>query len=823
MAASRRCLSEPHLMPRILDSDDMTFHMLVVGGTGSGKTNAVLRMLRLLFDKVELGKPQPALFLFDPAGDASIDLLRSIPAAKWRKRVVVLDPQYVTFGFNLLSLPEGLEPEERADAIQTQAGEFAILLSDVFNTDATTAPRLMWIFKGALYYLYTFTDDPTFWDLYNIMILFARKSAKEVGDLLRRRNVQADVIRETMEAISKLPSDAYMPVINRLSNFVLPPSSITFRTFCSRKSTVDLERRMEPGSLTIFRMPSSLPSEFRRLLASAVVMKLYFASLKRANRLERSGQPPVARTPVVLAADEFRDVAQLGILRTMLSQSRKFGLYLWMVMQTLSEVPQELMESVQANVGPILAFRSSPDDARKLAKLLSPQRTGPVESLIPGLEDYTAVVRKRPVGGKPMEQPFRVTFPKIREPLIGYASAMRYLRVGMEKLYGGTVGDRNLVYEEELEKAKKERGDCPLGGPLYWMPLAYLHHIGTEIAFHHMARIFEDRCGWDKNVLQVGLNFLADRGFVRERPEAGQLYMGIDPETKQPMWKEPETEDEKMQARQIFYSITDAAQDEFFRFDYRKWRKNGRVGGPLHVRAMRRLLERYWEKGYWCDFDRGDREGPFPDILYIKPLVTYKPGKEGKLVARIDPDNWDDETRKALEIEITPGLNPEQLTNNWQKNLVRYGKATFVVVSRNQIPEVINILQGKDRTTFDVVWEDIGLPEGEVEKLIAEGDEPKEEGSEDEPLVDKTPPSPDLHKNELLLLALMQSQGYKNKAVLSSALGVDERTVTRYLVHLEKLGLIAREKKRYTLMQEGRKVAEGLKTSSDPDKQTKLG
>ena len=124
---------------------------------------------------------------------------------------------------------------------------------------------------------------------------------------------------------------------------------------------------MEPGSLTIFRMPSSLPSEFRRLLASAVVMKLYFASLKRANRLERSGQPPVARTPVVLAADEFRDVAQLGILRTMLSQSRKFGLYMWMVMQTLSEVPQELMESVQANVGPILAFRSSPDDARKLA------------------------------------------------------------------------------------------------------------------------------------------------------------------------------------------------------------------------------------------------------------------------------------------------------------------------------------------------------------------------------------------------------------------------------------------------------------------------
>src|SRR4029077_13350155 len=133
---------------------------------------------------------------------------------------------------------------------------------------------LMWIFKGALYYLYTFTDDPTFWDLYNIMLQFTRRSAREIGDLLRRRNVQAEVIRETIEAISKPPQDAYMPVLNRISNFVLPPSSVTFRTFCSRKSTIDLEKRMEPGSLTILRIPTTLAGEFRRLFASAVVMKL---------------------------------------------------------------------------------------------------------------------------------------------------------------------------------------------------------------------------------------------------------------------------------------------------------------------------------------------------------------------------------------------------------------------------------------------------------------------------------------------------------------------------------------------------------------------
>ena len=94
-------------MARHLDSDDMLFHALIVGGTGSGKTNCILYMLDLLFNKKEEGAVPPSLFLFDPAGDASIDLVRAIPRSE-RNRVVILDPQYVTFGFNLLSLP-GLE------------------------------------------------------------------------------------------------------------------------------------------------------------------------------------------------------------------------------------------------------------------------------------------------------------------------------------------------------------------------------------------------------------------------------------------------------------------------------------------------------------------------------------------------------------------------------------------------------------------------------------------------------------------------------------------------------------------------------------------
>jgi hypothetical protein len=110
-------------MPQHLDTDDMLFHSLIVGETGSGKTNSVLYILDPLFKKKVEGTAQPSLFLFDPAGDASIDLFRSIPASEW-SRVAILDPQYVSFGFNPLSLPENLDP---ADEVVDRNGRLMAL------------------------------------------------------------------------------------------------------------------------------------------------------------------------------------------------------------------------------------------------------------------------------------------------------------------------------------------------------------------------------------------------------------------------------------------------------------------------------------------------------------------------------------------------------------------------------------------------------------------------------------------------------------------------------------------------------------------------
>ena len=84
--------------------EDMVFHSLFIGATGAGKTNALLYWL----ERLSRDRKDVALVLIDPHGDAAIDLVRAIPKAE-RERVTILDPTYVSFGLNPLSLPPGVE------------------------------------------------------------------------------------------------------------------------------------------------------------------------------------------------------------------------------------------------------------------------------------------------------------------------------------------------------------------------------------------------------------------------------------------------------------------------------------------------------------------------------------------------------------------------------------------------------------------------------------------------------------------------------------------------------------------------------------------
>ncbi|MDG7011920.1 MAG: TraM recognition domain-containing protein [Nitrososphaerota archaeon] len=774
-------------MQGAIDDDDVIFHSLFIGSTGAGKTNAMLYWLRRLFMK----RRDVALVLIDPHGDAAIDLFRGIPKSE-RERVTLLDPNYVTFGLNPLSLPPGLEGPARTQTIQTQVEQLSVLLSDVFSTDASTAPRLMWIFKGALYYLYTLDDRPTFKDLYRILVDFISMPKEEISMMLKSKEIEDEIIESTMEAISKLPKEAFASVVNRISNFTLPPQSITSRTFCSRTSKLDFEEMMTPGKLTMFRLPKSLPHDFRRLLSASVVMRFYFAMEERASRLEGAGEEPSARTPVVLAMDEFQNISDLKLLDTILSESRKYGLYLWMVNQNIQQIRGPLFSSVSGNVGTIFSFRVGPDDASRMADLISPQRAERVRKDLIRLRDYSCIARLRPREGEALGRPLLVDggFPKVHKPLCSMKEAIGYMKNEMEERYGGAQEATDLVYKTIWEQINgtgertKDSSRVPFM-PIHWriLTIGYLKLISDaySLEFSRLRSELYAKYSWQTSTVQQALNELVNTGYLTQAFDRQEYVMKGKDVYGNPMMVPPSpgNRDEMDRARTIIYSLTARAL-EWFEVSPGP----AKMGDAKHVRVIEKLLkEEYWPMGYYCVVDQGETAHERPDIAVLKPALMDVVDKSGNELRIPNPYAWDYSSVVAVEVEMSPQKSREQALKNYRKNKAFYAMVRFVVTSEANARQLAEILGAEP--TADPVKYRVDVIEYESLNVI----EPK--------AGPPARPGPDARLNgtEEAILSYIVEHGFTSRKDIAkkaslSGVKVSARSVSRRLKDLAEAGFL---------------------------------
>ncbi|MEM3846751.1 MAG: DUF87 domain-containing protein, partial [Candidatus Parvarchaeota archaeon] len=155
-----------------LTDDDLKGHVFVLGSTGAGKTNF------LLYTMDHIAKNMDAAVIFiDPHGEASLDLARMEPNVK------VFDPYYLPFALNPLELGPYESKEERKLLIQTRVGELLITMADFFGVTVDQAPRLIWILRSGLYFLYSITDTPTFLDLYYLLTDILSMESDDVAAL----------------------------------------------------------------------------------------------------------------------------------------------------------------------------------------------------------------------------------------------------------------------------------------------------------------------------------------------------------------------------------------------------------------------------------------------------------------------------------------------------------------------------------------------------------------------------------------------------------------------------------------------------------------
>src|SRR5258708_21633863 len=88
--------------------------------------------------------------------------------------------------------------------------------------------------------------------------------------------------------------------------------------------------------------------------------------------MSRADVPPEQRHSFYLYVDEFQNFAT-DSFATILSEARKYGLNLTVANQYIAQMPMEVKDAVFGNVGSIIAFRASADDARTMLKYFEPR------------------------------------------------------------------------------------------------------------------------------------------------------------------------------------------------------------------------------------------------------------------------------------------------------------------------------------------------------------------------------------------------------------------------------------------------------------------
>jgi len=135
------------------------------------------------------------------------------------------------------------------------------------------------------------------------------------------------------------------------------------------KSSFNIRQIMDERKILIVNLSRGLIGEDNAsLLGALLVTKIQLAAMSRADI------PAEQRSPFYLYVDEFQNFAT-DSFATILSEARKYGLSLTVANQYIAQMSMSVKDAVFGNVGSIIAFRMSADDARTMTRYFEPKFT----------------------------------------------------------------------------------------------------------------------------------------------------------------------------------------------------------------------------------------------------------------------------------------------------------------------------------------------------------------------------------------------------------------------------------------------------------------
>ena len=328
---------------------DRSRHMYIIGQTGVGKSG-LLELMTIS----DIYSPY-GFALIDPHGDYAQDTLARIPKERI-KDVVYFNPADMEF-------PIAFNPMEVQDRkLKTHTcSELIGVLTRMFDS---WGPRLEYILRYSILALLDYPDS-TMLDITRILTdsQFRAKVIKHIEDPV----VKNFWTVEFSSWNSKFASEAVAPVLNKVGAFTANP--LVRNIIGQKKSSFNIRQIMDENKILIVNLSRGLVGEDNAaLLGSLLVTKIQLAAMSRAD------VPASQRTPFYLYVDEFQNFAT-DSFATILSEARKYGLNLTVANQYIAQMLPQVKDAIFGNVGSIVAFRTSADDARTMQKYFEPKFT----------------------------------------------------------------------------------------------------------------------------------------------------------------------------------------------------------------------------------------------------------------------------------------------------------------------------------------------------------------------------------------------------------------------------------------------------------------
>lgn len=332
-----------------LPRSDRGRHLYILGQTGVGKSG-LLELLTIS----DVYSPY-GFAVIDPHGDYAQNILKRIPPERM-KDVVYFNAADTQF-------PVAFNPLEVYDEkLKTHTcSELIGVLKRLFDS---WGPRLEYILRYTILALLDY-PNATMLDITRMLTdkRFRNSVLQHVHDpvVLNFWNV------EFASWNDKFATEAVAPVLNKVGAFTANP--LVRNIIGQPKGSFNIRQIMDERKILIVNLSRGLVGEDNAaLLGALIVTKIQMGAMSRADITVEE------RTPFYLYVDEFQNFAT-DSFATILSEARKYGLSLTVANQYTAQMMQEVKDAVFGNVGSIIAFRMSADDARVMTRYFEPKFT----------------------------------------------------------------------------------------------------------------------------------------------------------------------------------------------------------------------------------------------------------------------------------------------------------------------------------------------------------------------------------------------------------------------------------------------------------------